>query len=233
MKLLVYFMSVCRSLRTQFRRTWQSPSNAHAYRLYVVSEPSLLNVASLLRLACPAAISEAHDHNSFLGRSVNRLARFCLPQPLVEAACIALSEALDYRRFRRIQSTPEGRCRARLKVKSCYLQPLPRRTQRSLAFYAGFREPVNSAAFFAPASTLAAFALLFGRGRTLASRFTPAAFDANSYARFRTATGKDRARLPVRTNSAFATAGAIGGTPGSPTPLGARVLGTIHVSTFG
>ncbi len=33
-------------------------------------------------------------------------------------------------------------------------------------------------------------------------------------------------RWPVSTNIAFATAGAIGGVPGSPTPLGGRVLGT-------
>lgn len=32
---------------------------------------------------------------------------------------------------------------------------------------------------------------------------------------------------------AFATAGASGGTPGSPTPAGGRRLGTIHVSTSG
>ena|SRR5450830_838223 len=32
-------MSVCRAFRPQFQRTWQLPSNAHAYRLYVFNEP--------------------------------------------------------------------------------------------------------------------------------------------------------------------------------------------------
>ena len=40
-------------------------------------------------------------------------------------------------------------------------------------------------------------------------------------------------RFPVSTNKALATAGASGGTPGSPTPPGGRSLGTIWVSTSG
>ncbi len=38
--------------------------------------------------------------------------------------------------------------------------------------------------------------------------------------------GRWRNRLPVAANAALATAGAIGGVPGSPTPVGAAVLGT-------
>ena len=41
-----------------------------------------------------------------------------------------------------------------------------------------------------------------------------------------TTSGSSRKRLPVSTKSAFASAGAIGGVPGSPTPPGLRVLGT-------
>jgi hypothetical protein len=39
--------------------------------------------------------------------------------------------------------------------------------------------------------------------------------------------GRRRTRLPVAAKIAFATAGATGGTPGSPTPVGFSVLGTI------
>ena len=45
--------------------------------------------------------------------------------------------------------------------------------------------------------------------------------------------GKERFLCPVSLKMAFATAGAKGGTAGSPTPSGERVLGTIHVSTRG
>jgi hypothetical protein len=44
------------------KRTWQSPSNAHAYRLYVVNEPALA-----LRLALNStAISRALDYDTLL-----------------------------------------------------------------------------------------------------------------------------------------------------------------------
>ena len=50
-------------------------------------------------------------------------------------------------------------------------------------------------------------------------------------ARFYTASliriGNLRARFPVAANTAFATAGATGGTGGSPTPIGCSVLGTM------
>ena len=39
--------------------------------------------------------------------------------------------------------------------------------------------------------------------------------------------GSRRMRLPVSANMAFPTAGAIGGTPGSPTPVGGSWLDTI------
>src|SRR5579862_1123992 len=45
--------------------------------------------------------------------------------------------------------------------------------------------------------------------------------------------GSTRRRLPVAAAIAFATAGAIGGTPGSPTPVGLSVDGTICTSTGG
>jgi hypothetical protein len=45
--------------------------------------------------------------------------------------------------------------------------------------------------------------------------------------------GKERTLWPVSLNMALATAGANGGTAGSPTPSGDCVLGTIQVSTTG
>ena len=45
--------------------------------------------------------------------------------------------------------------------------------------------------------------------------------------------GSERKRLPVSANTAFATAGAIGGNPGSPTPPILSVLSTICTSTLG
>jgi hypothetical protein len=56
-------MSVCGAFRLQFRRTWQLPSNAHAYRLYVFNElfdfkqPAKQVIHRLF--AKPAVISEA------------------------------------------------------------------------------------------------------------------------------------------------------------------------------
>jgi hypothetical protein len=44
--------------------------------------------------------------------------------------------------------------------------------------------------------------------------------------------GSTRKRLPVAAKTASATAGPIGATPGSPTPVGASVDGTIWTSTF-
>ncbi|HEX7889399.1 MAG TPA: hypothetical protein VF522_08580, partial [Ramlibacter sp.] len=49
-----------------FRRTWQSPSNAHAYRLYVVNDPRIDQQALHLPFfAVFAAISEALDYAVF------------------------------------------------------------------------------------------------------------------------------------------------------------------------
>jgi hypothetical protein len=48
-----------------FRRTWQSPSNAHAYRLYVVNDPARTSSVALSFLAVFAAISEALDYDRF------------------------------------------------------------------------------------------------------------------------------------------------------------------------
>ena len=48
-----------------------------------------------------------------------------------------------------------------------------------------------------------------------------------------TAKGRTRSRLPVTANTALATAGPIGATPGSPMPVGASDDDTICTSTFG
>jgi hypothetical protein len=49
-----------------FRRTWQSPSNAHAYRLYVVNDPRYSNPAHRRLLSLNlAAISEALYYDRF------------------------------------------------------------------------------------------------------------------------------------------------------------------------
>src|SRR6478736_4504838 len=45
--------------------------------------------------------------------------------------------------------------------------------------------------------------------------------------------GRSLTRVPVSLNTAFATAGAIGGVPGSPTPVGSDSLGTMCTSTTG
>jgi hypothetical protein len=45
--------------------------------------------------------------------------------------------------------------------------------------------------------------------------------------------GSERTGEPVAARIAFATAGAMGGVPGSPTPVGASVLGTMYVSMTG
>ncbi len=45
--------------------------------------------------------------------------------------------------------------------------------------------------------------------------------------------GSVRILFPVNANSAFVTAGAIGGVPGSPVPVGAAPLGTMCTSTTG
>jgi hypothetical protein len=42
-----------------------SPSNAHAYRLYVVNDPRLDSSFALSSLAAFAAISEAFDYDRF------------------------------------------------------------------------------------------------------------------------------------------------------------------------
>ena len=45
--------------------------------------------------------------------------------------------------------------------------------------------------------------------------------------------GSFRIRFPVAANIALQTAGAMGGVPGSPTPPGASLLGTMYTSTTG
>src|SRR6185503_7881902 len=53
------------------------------------------------------------------------------------------------------------------------------------------------------------------------------------HVRSASASGSDRTRLPVRANTALATAGATGGTPGSPTPVGLSPPGTRWTSISG
>ena len=50
---------------------------------------------------------------------------------------------------------------------------------------------------------------------------------------FSRSNGMRRMRLPVSLNTALATAGAIGGVPGSPMPVGGSLLATICTSTRG
>ena len=45
--------------------------------------------------------------------------------------------------------------------------------------------------------------------------------------------GRRRIRLPVTAKIALVSAGATGGTPGSPTPVGFALLGTMYTSIFG
>jgi hypothetical protein len=65
------------------------------------------------------------------------------------------------------------------------------------------------------------------RGAAVARGGTTAA------ARTQGRSGSSRSRRPVSTNNAFASAGATGGVPGSPTPPGARSLGTMWTSIAG
>ncbi len=89
-------MSVCRSLRTQFRRTWQSPSNAHAYRLYVVNEPCCLPSRLAPRFACFAAMSEAFNYGSFFRGLSTRFAFFDSLASLPRCSRVAFCRAFDY-----------------------------------------------------------------------------------------------------------------------------------------
>ncbi|MGV3569193.1 MAG: hypothetical protein ACO1PB_01245, partial [Ramlibacter sp.] len=78
-----------------FRRTWQSPSNAHAYRLYIFKEPRSAQPSVLpLRLACLTAISEAFDCRTVF-EELSKL--FCFPLALLVVSDLlaALSEALN------------------------------------------------------------------------------------------------------------------------------------------
>jgi hypothetical protein len=51
--------------KAKFRRTWQSPSNAHAYRLYFVNDPSRFQQGiNLIFFSHHAAISEALQYTS-------------------------------------------------------------------------------------------------------------------------------------------------------------------------
>jgi hypothetical protein len=58
------------AIKAKFRRTWQSPSNAHAYRLYFVNDPSRFQQgANPIFLSHPAAISEALQYNTLFALS--------------------------------------------------------------------------------------------------------------------------------------------------------------------
>src|ERR1700676_3874722 len=57
--------------------------------------------------------------------------------------------------------------------------------------------------------------------------------DAESYVSVPLANGSVRMRLPEAAKTALLSAGPIGGTPGSPTPVGFSVEGTMWTSTIG
>jgi DNA-binding transcriptional MerR regulator len=72
-----------------------------------------------------------------------------------------------------------------------------------------------------------------GRNRSL-MRDEPLAHQGDDrYANVLRSSGRDRRRLPVLAAMAFAIAGANGGTPGSPIPVGLSVDFTMWTSTFG
>ena len=70
-------------------------------------------------------------------------------------------------------------------------------------------------------------------GPTTPSMVLPLFFNACRCSVHTNRKGKLRSRWPVRANSALATAGAMGGTPGSPTPSGWAVLGMMSVCITG
>ena len=220
-------MSVCRSLRTQFRRTWQSPSNAHAYRLYVVNEPLSLNVASLLRLACPLRSAKPSIMTEFSAFRQPLAVFFLLGNRLDVEVIAASSEAAG-----KPHTKPASRTAAAFV--STFRHPTRSRSAEPAIvgrnLHAG--QPIGlrslSGLLVAPLAPRSS-----AQPTTIAPYGSTPDRDALSYVTPLTESGSDRRRFPVRANSALATAGAIGGTPGSPTPLGARSLATIHVSTLG
>jgi hypothetical protein len=72
-----------------------------------------------------------------------------------------------------------------------------------------------------------------GRNRSLMRDEPLAHQDDDRYANVLKSSGSDRSRLPVVVAIAFAIAGANGGTPGSPIPVGLSVDFTMWTSTFG
>src|SRR6202012_3592855 len=81
-----------------------------------------------------------------------------------------------------------------------------------------------------------AIALALPRPRDTMPKFRDssiAAAVARRGLRYACTKGRRVVGFPVRTSNAFATAGAITGVPGSPTPLGGLADGTMKVSTRG
>ena len=69
--------------------------------------------------------------------------------------------------------------------------------------------------------------------RMLSLMFAPSRVNAHAERKSSGLIGSRRTRLPVAAKIALATAGATGGTPGSPTPVGCSVLGTMYTSIAG
>jgi hypothetical protein len=78
-----------------FRRTWQSPSNAHAYRLYIFNEPARSSGFAPSLLANPAAISEAFDYDRFFEALSSCFLLFRLRSARFARVAVVISEALD------------------------------------------------------------------------------------------------------------------------------------------
>ena len=75
-------MSVCKSIKTWFRRTWQLPSNAHAYRLYIFNDQQTkfsFVLLARLRSAEPPIITRFLTSRQVIWFLFHRLT--CLPTP--------------------------------------------------------------------------------------------------------------------------------------------------------
>ena len=170
---------------------------------------------------------------------MNPLGYSVLPPHLARLSCDQLS--LELSSFFQTPVKQRGLCCLRLAVFSyeMILESLTAcRFQQSLELYTELIVRFSFRGFFHSADTaLSRLALCSAcvqpslrlwHGFSSCRKPGPPPF-CNAYA----ARGSERRRSPVRANRALATAGANGGTPGSPTPPGGSWLGTSHVSTTG
>src|SRR5206468_1617382 len=79
----------------------------------------------------------------------------------------------------------------------------------------------------------AAMGLRRRRSRRLQPQRSASDREDQAFVPFFARSGSERTRSPVSPYNALATAGASGGTPGSPTPVGASCDATMCTSTFG